>query len=77
MYSAAYGMTQRILRLDILDELADQVEELGSRINRDEDYNDVLDSILELAFTTTGAGHYMRATNKLRLRIDQGSTVEL
>jgi hypothetical protein len=112
MFSAAYGITSRILRLDyskellmadfvitnaynmiqarvqsimqgdrlvpiempMFDELANLVEKLGARIDADEDYHDVLDSILELAFTTTGPGHYMRASGKLRLSIDNQPT---
>jgi len=103
LFSAAYGMADRVMRLSYdsellfvqnvlnhvygsfmnrlnaithgdsvvplgqqhFDRLADLTEELSEKIKKGEPTHLTLEKFNELAFITTGAGHYMRMNEKL------------
>ena len=104
-YSAAYGMTNRVMRFEfdeelllvdalltitynavntrlqiflsgdrtvpvtpeILDGLAECVENLASAIEKDKQCYEILQRIMTLSFLTTGPGYYMAVKGQIRM----------
>ena len=54
-------------RIDLLSKIADHIEEITLRIEKNEQCYDLLQKIVVLAYSTTGPGYYMLVKGQMKI----------